>query len=107
MTWAQRLKWFLLLLIVTVGAAFTVQNMGRTTALSLDLYWAAWKLAQPVAVPVLIWSSFGAGLLLAGTWGWLRGVALERKVRRLEHEAAFNVPKDDWTRGAKSGVASG
>ena len=102
MTWAQRLKWFLLLVFVVALSAFTVQNMGRTTDLSLDLYWAAWKLSQPVAVPVLLWSSFGAGLLLAGGWGWIRAVSLERKVRRLEHELAFNVPKDDWTRGAKS-----
>lgn len=105
MSWAQRFKWFLLLLVVAGLSAFTIQNMSRTTELSLDLYWAAWRLAEPVAVPILIWVAFGAGLLLAGTWGWVRGVSLQRKVRRLEHELAFAGPKDDWTRAPKAGGA--
>ena len=101
MSWSAWLKLLLLTVVVLVIAAFTAQNMSRTTQLSLDLYVAAWKLAQPVAVPVLVWASFGSGLLVAGVWGWVRGIALARKVRRLEHELALGGTRgrnDDWVR---------
>lgn len=93
------LKLTLVVLVLATGAAFTVQNTGRTTQLSLDVGFAAWRLAHPVTVSALVWASFGAGLLLAGTWGLLRSAALARKVRQLEQQVALGSARsttDTW-----------
>ena len=62
----------LLAALVAAGALFVVQNASRTTQLSLDLGFAAWQLASPVSVPVLVGSSLGVGfalgLVFAGWW---------------------------------------
>lgn len=103
MSWSGWLKLLLLTAVALVIVAFTMQNMSRTTQLSLDLYVAAWKLARPIAVPVLVWAAFGSGLVLAGVWGWVRGLALARKVRKLEQELALGSTRgrnDDWVRSA-------
>ena len=95
-------KLIVVLLVIAVIAAFTVQNTGRTADLSLDLGFAAWKLARPATVAALVWASFGAGLLLAGTWGFVRGVALARRVRQLEQQIALggaSAPSSDSWRG--------
>jgi uncharacterized integral membrane protein len=101
MTWTRVLKGLLVALGLLALVAFVLQNAERTTALSLDLYVGAWKLARPVSVPLLMGICFGAGALLAGAWGWLRGRALSRRLRKIEHELALAGGKsrnDDWMR---------
>jgi hypothetical protein len=88
-------------LLVLVAVAFTLQNQSRATSLSLDLYVGAWRLAEPVPVPWLMWGCFGGGLVVAGAWGWLRGISAARRVRQLEQQLATSgarAPKDDWVR---------
>lgn len=95
-------KLIVVLLVIVVLAAFTVQNTGRTAELSLDLGFAAWKLARPATVSALVWASFGAGVLLAGIWGFVRGVGLARRVRQLEQQIALGSasgPSSDSWRG--------
>lgn len=91
---------------------FTMQNLSRTTSLSFDAYFAAWELARPVPVPVLIWVSFGCGLCLATVVGWARARGMARTVARLQQEALLRSagrstgspaadvkpPTDDWGR---------
>lgn len=58
--------WFSLLLgllILAIGALFYVQNSLRVVDLSLNLGFVAFKLQEPVAVPLALLASFGAGLL--------------------------------------------
>lgn len=74
-------RWILLVLtlvVLTVAALFTVQNSGRTTDLSLDLYFWAVHLKQDVAVPYLLWGTLGSGLLLGGILGRLSGRSSSR-----------------------------
>lgn len=87
-----------MLLVVLAIAAFTIQNSGFRVPLQLNLYFAAWQLSEPASVTVLMWSSFGAGGLLAWMWGAWRSAALTRKVRRLEQEVAMGSrpAKDSW-----------
>lgn len=112
MRWPQILRLGVVLLVLLVAAAFTVQNVSRTSMLSLDLYVYAWRLDRPVPVPWLIWGSFGAGLVLSGLVGWVRRRALRQTVARLEQEALLRSagrpasstptpeapPTDDWGR---------
>ena len=91
----------LLLVIIFVGALFTIQNGGRLTGLSLSFGFsgAAFQLAEPVPVPVLMWASLGTGLLLGGGWGLLQRFSLGRKIRELElkvKRADTSSGKDPW-----------
>lgn len=108
MSWPTTLKWsFVVLLLLTI-VAFTMQNMSRTTGLSLNLGLWAWRLRQPVAIPALIWGSFGLGLVVAGGWGWVRSSALTRRVRKLEQELALTSVRGggtDWARSDGGGKA--
>jgi uncharacterized integral membrane protein len=95
------MRWVWLTLIVLVGlvaTAFTIQNSAFEAPLQLNLWVAAWKLRAPVGVPLLMWSSFGAGMVLAGTIVGLRSVTLGRRIKQLEHELAMgaNRGKDPW-----------
>ena len=59
-------RWMLLivLLVAAIPAAlFTIQNANWTAQLSLDLHLWASQLKAPMAVPHLMWISFGVGLL--------------------------------------------
>ena len=59
--------WTPLTLIVVglgLGALFWVQNSLRLVDLSLDLYFVAFKFANPVPVPMLLGATLGLGLLL-------------------------------------------
>lgn len=83
-------RWLLLALLVaaaTVVVAFTVQNSARPVELSLNLGFAAWRLAEPIGASALMWSCFGLGFLTA----WLAGLRgrrlLRQRVTRLEQEA--------------------
>lgn len=89
----------LILLVVLVAAAFTVQNSTFTAALQLDLGVTAWRLQSPASVPVLMWSSFGAGALVAGVVLGVRSMRLGARVRQLEQEATVGAArggKDPW-----------
>lgn len=84
------LRWLLLALLVaatTAVVAFTVQNSARPVELSLNLGFAAWRLAEPVGASALMWSCFGLGFVTA----WLAGLRgrrlLRQRVTRLEQEA--------------------
>lgn len=91
---------FVLLLAAALGGLFTVQNLNRVTDLSLNLWVTAFQLQAPLPVPHLIWGSFGAGLLIAGSFGTFQRMALQRRVRELEQEvarASLRSTDDDWT----------
>lgn len=88
------------LLVVLVAFMFTVQNVQRTSDLSLDLFFSAWHLGKAIPVPYLLWGAFGGGLLLGGGWGMLSKLAVQRRVRDLEQElarASLKRADDDWT----------
>ncbi len=84
-------RWILLvvvLLVVGLATLFTVQNLGRTTDLSLDLWvWAA-HLRQPVPVPYLLLACFGSGLLLGGAWGLVAKMSSASRIADLEQDVA-------------------
>ncbi|MDP2307003.1 MAG: LapA family protein [Pseudomonadota bacterium] len=95
----MRWVWLTLgLLVVVVLTAFTLQNSSYRAPLQLDLWFAAWKLKSPVSVSALMWSSFGAGLLIAGAGLGFRGMRLGQRVRQLEQEIAMGSArgKDPW-----------
>lgn len=87
-----------LALVATIIIAFHVQNSSRVTALSLDLWFAAWKTSGVIPVPVLIWACLGVGLGAGYGVSAVRASQLERKVRRLEQELALSSRpvKDSW-----------
>jgi len=84
-------RWFMLvvvLLVVGLLALFTVQNLGRTTDLNLDLWvWAA-HLRQPVPVPYLLLGALGVGLVLGGVWGLAGRVTAASRIATLEQDLA-------------------
>lgn len=114
MRWTTLLRLAAITLLMLVLVMFTMQNLSRTTSLSFDAYVAAWELTRPVPVPVLIWASFGCGLLLATVVGWARARGLARTVARLQQDALLRsagrtsagapaaepkpAPTDDWGR---------
>lgn len=68
------------LLVVAAGALFAVQNSSRTTQLSFDLGVAAWQLAEPVSVPILIGITLGVGFVLGmATVGVLSALRSRRR----------------------------
>lgn len=86
-----------------VSVAFVVQNMSRTTGLSLNLGFAAWRLADPVAVPVLMGVCFVGGFAVTALFATLRGLRLRARIARLEQEALLakaSARTEDWTRPA-------
>ena len=96
-------RWFLLIVLVVtvaVGALFTIQNSSRLTELSLNLWVLAFELKEPLPIPYLLIGSFGVGLVLAGALGSLNRMALQRRIRELEQQAARSAVRstdDDWT----------
>lgn len=90
-------------LTVAVAAAFTVQNSRFEAPLQLDLYFAAWRLAEPASVPLLMWLAFALGGLFVGAVLALRSARLAARVRELEQEIAFGgaktAAKDPWAAG--------
>ena len=90
----------LVLAAVGVGALFTVQNGGRTTDLSLDLWLVAYHLEEPQPIPHLLWAAFGGGLLIGGVWGLLGRMGAGRRMRDLEDQVSqpgYAPSDDDWT----------
>jgi len=84
-----------LALLVGVVGLFYVQNSARTTQLSLDLGFAAWRLQQPVTVPALVGASAGIGFLLGFLPMWVRGFARGREVQRLRSQVALQRDTGD------------
>jgi len=84
---------------VAVAALFTVQNSGRTTDLSLDLWVKAFHLQEPQPIPYLLWAAFGIGLLVGGTWGLMGRVGSGSSDDDADRDesAAYNPADDDWT----------
>jgi uncharacterized membrane protein YciS (DUF1049 family) len=90
----NRLTFWLGLLVVALGGTVLtlgwLQNSSRTTDLSLNLGFAAWRLAEPVAVPALLATASGVGFVLGmfvfGA-GWLRA---SRRARRAERQVALS-----------------
>lgn len=103
MTWIGWLKLTAVTLVVLVLAMFVAQNMGRSTTLSIDLYFVAWRLSSPVAIPVLMGLCLGFGAVVAGGWGRLRTRAAVREAERLRDELAVararaSSPAGDWAK---------
>lgn len=93
-------KLFLLLIAAAFLALFTIQNLGRTSTLSLDLGVVAYGLVEAQPIPYMVLTAFGAGLLLAGFLGIFQRMAMAKRIRELEREAAtasLKTPDDDWT----------
>lgn len=86
-------KWVALILlaaiVVTPVVMFVVQNMERSSELSLNLGVAAYELAQPTPVPLLMLASLGLGLLIGGGWGVAKVASQSRELRRLKREASY------------------
>jgi len=77
------------LLTLLALAAFGVQNSPRTTQLSFDLGFAAWKLEAPASVPIVMGICFAAGALVTAIGGLKKRYELGRRVRQLEQELAL------------------
>lgn len=88
------------LIVALLGTMFTVQNLSRTTDLSLNLWLWAWHLENPLPIPALLWGTFGGGFLMGGMWSILGRMSSGRRIRDLEAQVAqasfgTNVD-DDW-----------
>jgi hypothetical protein len=88
----------LLLLLAFVVAAFTIQNSSFEAKLQLDLGVAAWRLASPVSVPVLMWTSFAVGAVVPALVLIARNARLNSRIRQLEQEIALGGGRkpDPW-----------
>ena len=64
-----------ILLLIGAAALLGVQNAGRTTQLSADIYFAAWQLRDPVSVPL-------SEVMIGTTIDWM----VEFKRPRLERK---------------------
>ena len=94
------LKLILLVVAAAFLSLFTVQNLGRTAELSLDLGLVAYRLSHPQPIPYMLLASFGTGLLLAGFLGIFQRMGMAKRIRQLEREAAtagLKAADDDWT----------
>ena len=99
-TTGRWIKLFVLCLAAAFIALFTIQNLSRTSDLSLNLWVVAFKLKTPQPIPFMLLASFGSGLLLAGFFGILNRMGLQRRLREAEGQAARNSAQpseDDWT----------
>jgi hypothetical protein len=85
---------FALVVLVLVGgllALFVIQNLERTTDLSLNLIFFHRHLAQPVSVPLLLIGTFAAG----GFFGLIAGLLLRGRKRSAGLETGTNLD-DAW-----------
>lgn len=95
------MRWLIFTLValgIAIIAAFTIQNSGRTVDLSLDLWFAAWKLSKPASASALVWGSFLTGGGLVAGWALLRQRGLSRRIRQLEQQIALSGGSSggDW-----------
>jgi hypothetical protein len=75
-----------------IGAAvlFLMQNSGRTTQLSLDLWLAAWQLGEPVSITTVMGVSFAAGFLVCTVLALWRTLVSRKQVRKLQQQLALS-----------------
>ncbi len=96
-------RWFKLIVLLLAAAflaLFTIQNLGRTSDLSINLWLVAYKLKAPQPIPYMLLFAFGSGLLLAGFLGTINRMGLQRRLREIERDAAranLSNQDDDWT----------
>ncbi|MDG1482112.1 MAG: hypothetical protein P8R54_21145 [Myxococcota bacterium] len=89
------------LIVVFIGVLFTLQNGGRVTDLSLSFGFsgAAFQLANPLPVPLLMWSAFGVGLSLGGGWGLFQRFTSGQQLREMQRKlarASATGSNDPW-----------
>lgn len=85
-----------LVLIVVLGAIgylFVAQNSERVTDLSLDLYFFAVHLKQPMQITHLLGISLGSGLL----GGLILGAIAARRRKKPAVAATAASSSSDWT----------
>jgi len=84
-------RWTLLVIVLLLLgglALFTVQNLERSTDLSLDLWVWAGHLQHPQPVPLLLLCAFGLGLVLGGGWGLVGRMRVSSQLAVLEQDLA-------------------
>ena len=72
-----------------VGVLFVLQNAARTTQLSLDLWFAAWELSEPVPVMILTGIGFVAGFVACMVLAAWRAARVRKRMRNLEQQVAL------------------
>ncbi len=72
--------------ILGVATLFTVQNMSRTSGLSLDLWVVGIQLGDPQPVPYLLGTALALGLILGVGWGIQSRRNSSRRIRQLESD---------------------
>ena len=77
------------LLLGLVSYLFVVQNSGRSTQLSLDLYLAAGQLSDPISVMALAGIALGIGFLIGLVVMLPGGRRLRKRIRSLEQQIAL------------------
>lgn len=86
--------------LILVAVMFTVQNLGRTTELSLDLWVVAWRLRQPVPVPVALWIALGSGFVLGAALVLFQGSRARSRARQRARARSSlgdsHRSADDW-----------
>ena len=88
------LKWLLLLGVpLFVLSAFVMQNLDRTSQLSLDLGLFAFELKQAWPIPALLASAFGLGFVIGEVHA---RVAAWRKGRISAPMSVGHSSDDDW-----------
>jgi hypothetical protein len=91
------LKILFWLVILGVPALFVLQNHLRTTELSLDLGFVAWKLSEPVSVPFLLLGTLLLGLLAGWLFGTFRRGGRDRDTAfGGESAGSGSGPGDSW-----------
>lgn len=84
-------------LLVLLSYAFYAQNSLRVAELSLDLGFVAWRLSEPIPVPLLMLLCFLAGALPVMLWTWWRTSVLRAEVRKLrQQQAVDDRSRDGW-----------
>jgi hypothetical protein len=84
------------LVIVVIPVLFMLQNHLRTTELSLDLGFVAWKLSEPVSVPWLLAGTLLVGLLVGGLFGYLKRGGRDRTDTAFGSEPGSSGSGDSW-----------
>jgi hypothetical protein len=89
-------KILFILVIVAVPVLFVLQNHLRTTELSLDLGFVAWKFSEPVSVPWLLAGTLLLGLVVGGLYGYLKRRGRDRSDTAFGSEPGGGGSGDSW-----------
>lgn len=104
MSGAKITSTLLKLLILGSAALFTVQNLNRSSDLTLDLWVVGFQTTEPTPVPLLLWSALVTGLAIGIGWGIQSRRQAVRRIRQLEADlvrmelgrAPAPSKDDDW-----------